>query len=377
MYDKEQETINTMALSRLNYFSLAGLLDLYKKLGTATAVIEHRNNIRDVLPDATPKLVDALRNIDEPLRRAEAEYSFDISKGIVPLPMSDENYPQRLADCPDAPLVLFYKGNADLNQQRVISIVGTRRSTTYGQDLIRRFLRELRELCPQVLVVSGLAYGVDICAHRESLANRYPTVGVLAHGLDTIYPHSHRSTAVEMVKNGGLLTEFYTGTRADKVNFVRRNRIVAGIADATILVESAVHGGGLITTRIAQDYSRDVFAFPGAVGAQYSEGCNYLIRNHVAQLITCAADFVQSMGWESDSMQAEARRQGIERQMFPELSEEESAVVTKLSQHNDLQLNMLAVQTNFSISRLTSLLFSLEMKGLVKPLAGGIYHLII
>lgn len=373
----EQEIIYTMALSRLNYFSLAGIVELYKQLGSATAVMEHRNDIREVLPDASPRLVEALQNVDETVKKAEDEYLYSKANGIQVLCMNDENYPRRMAECADAPLVLFYKGSANLNKQRVISIVGTRHSTTYGQDVLRRFMRELRELCPEVLVVSGLAYGIDICAHREALANGYPTVGVLAHGLDELYPPRHRNTADEMVKNGGLLTEFYSCTRVEKVNFVRRNRIVAGISDATILVESAAKGGGLITTRIAQDYNREVFAVPGAIGFQYSEGCNQLIRNHGAELLTSASDFVESMGWECDRQQADARRQGIERQMFPELSEEERQIVEKLSRQNDLQINILTVQTGMSISKLTALLFSLEMKGVVRPMAGGTYHLIM
>ena len=373
----EQEKIYTMALSRLNYFSLAGIVELYKQLGSATAVMEHRNDIREVLPDASMRLVEALQNVDETVKKAEDEYLYSKANGIQVLCMNDEIYPQRMTECVDAPLVLFYKGSANLNKQRVISIVGTRHSTAYGQDVLRRFMRELRELCPEVLVVSGLAYGIDICAHREALANGYPTVGVLAHGLDELYPPRHRNTADEMVKNGGLLTEFYSCTRVEKVNFVRRNRIVAGISDVTILVESAAKGGGLITTRIAQDYNREVFAVPGAIGFQYSEGCNQLIRNHGAELLTSASDFVESMGWECDRQQTDARKMGIERQMFPELSEEEQQIVEKLSRQNDLQINILTVQTGMSISKLTALLFSLEMKGVVRPMAGGTYHLIM
>ena len=223
--------------------------------------------------------------------------------------------------------------------------------------------------------MSGLAYGVDICAHREALQNGYETVGVLAHGLDDLYPSRHRQTADEMLKHGGLLTEFMLGTRADKVNFVRRNRIVAGIADATILVESAAHGGGLITARLAREYNRDVFAFPGAVGAPYSEGCNNIIRDNEAALITCAMDFVEAMGWKTDAQMAETCQQGVEREMFPDLTEEEQIVVDTLRQRNDLQLNMLSVQCGIGVGRLTALLFSLEMKGVVKTMAGGLCHL--
>lgn len=373
----QQEVINAIALSRLNYFSLTGLLRLYRTLGSATAVMEHRHDIRDILPDATERLVTALQNTDEALKRAEVELEYDMKYGITPLPLNDENYPDRLRDVDDAPLVLFYKGNANLNQLRVINIVGTRHCTVYGQEVIARFVRELKELCPQVLIVSGLAYGVDIHAHREALANGYETIGVLAHGLDELYPTRHRETAVRMLTQGGLLTEFLTQSKVDKINFVRRNRIVAGISDACVLVESAAKGGGLITAGISQSYGREVFAFPGRLGDVYSEGCNRLIMNNGASLLLTANDFVQAMGWEVDMALGKARKQGIEREIFPELSDEEQAVVNALQAHNDLQINMLAVQANIPIGKLTALLFSLEMKGVIKALAGGTYHLLM
>lgn len=372
-----QEIINTIALTRINYFHLTGMLQLYRRLESATAVIEHRRNIRDVLPDASPKLVQSLQQLDEPLHRAEIELQWDLENGVMPLCMNDENYPQRLRQCDDAPLMLFYKGNINLNQRRVICVVGTRRNTVYGEDLIRRFMRELRQLCPQLLVVSGLAYGVDIIAHRQALQNGYPTVGVLAHGVDYLYPARHKQTADEMVKKGGLLTEFLTQTNADKVNFVRRNRIVAGISDACVVVESAAHGGGLITASLARTYNREVFAFPGNVGSQYSEGCNNLIRDNVAGLISNADDFVKSMNWDDDVKLQRAQQVGIERQLFPDLSTEERKVVSALKKHNDLQINMLSVQADIPIAHLTAILFSLEMKGVLKALPGGMYHLLM
>lgn len=372
-----QEIINTIALTRINYFHLTGMLQLYRRLGSATAVIEHRRNIRDILPDASPKLVQSLQQLDEPLHRAEIELQWDLENGVMPLCMNDEKYPQRLRQCDDAPLMLFYKGNINLNQRRVICVVGTRRNTVYGEDLIRRFMRELRQLCPQLLVISGLAYGVDIIAHRQALQNGYPTVGVLAHGVDYLYPARHKQTADEMVKKGGLLTEFLTQTNADKVNFVRRNRIVAGISDACVVVESATHGGGLITASLARTYNREVFAFPGNVGSQYSEGCNNLIRDNVAGLISNADDFVKSMNWDDDVKLQRAQQVGIERQLFPDLSTEERQVVSALKKHNDLQINMLSVQADIPIAHLTAILFSLEMKGMLKALPGGMYHLLM
>ena len=372
----QQEILNTILLTRLNYFSLAGMLELYRRVGSATLIMEHKNDIRDILPDASDKLIAALQNADEARSRAEIELEYDLRYGIEPIPMNDDRYPQRLKNCDDAPLMLFYKGNADLNQQRVINIVGTRQCTPYGEDLIRRFISDLKQLSPRVLIVSGLAYGVDINAHRQALANGYETVGVLAHGLDDLYPTRHRETALRMIEHGGLLTEFLTQTNADKINFVRRNRIVAGMSDACILVESKSHGGGLITTEISQAYGRDVFAFPGRVGDAYSEGCNNLIRSNGAGLITSAADFVKDMGWQDDATLMRAKQQGIERSLFPELSPEEQLIVDILSKTNDLQINLISVKSNIDITRLTSLLFTMEMKGILKTLAGGMYHLL-
>ena len=370
------EVIAAMTLMRINYFSLSGLTLMYRELGNAQTIIEHHANIRDIFPDASEKLVNGLRNIDEAKARAEAELEFCQKHGIQPLPMNDEHYPARLRECDDAPLMLFYRGNADLNQQRVINIVGTRHCTAYGKDVISRFVRDLKSLCPQLLIVSGLAYGVDINAHRAALENGYETVGVLAHGLDQIYPPRHRETAVKMISQGGLLTEFFTQTNADKVNFVRRNRIVAGMSDACILVESAARGGGLITARLSRDYNRDVFAFPGRVGDEYSEGCNNLIRNNGAALITSAQDFVEAMGWITDAQLNEARQKGIERQLFPSLSPEEMQIVGALQKQNDQQINMLSVTSNLPVARLTAILFEMELKGVVKVLAGGTYHLL-
>lgn len=369
------ETRNAIALTRVNYFNLAGLAQLYRKLGSATEVIAHRNNLKDVLPDASPRLLEAMHNIEQHLRVADAEMEHNARNNIKTLCLADNDYPQRLKNCADAPLVLFFKGNTDLNRARVINIVGTRHCTAYGQDVIRKFVTELKNLSPEVLIVSGLAYGVDINAHRQALANDLDTVAVLAHGLDNLYPARHKQTADEMIKHGGLLTEFLTNTNADKLNFVRRNRIVAGMSDACVLVESAAHGGGLITTAIARDYSREVFAFPGAVGAPFSEGCNNLIRDHKAQLITSAADFIQALGWETDFKRIQATRQGIERQLFPELSAEELTVIKALQRLNDQPISQLSLSANIPISRLTVVLFQLEMKGMLKLLAGGCYHL--
>lgn len=372
----EQELFYVMALTRLTNFNYQQALELYKTVGSAQLLYEHRNEIGDIVKEASPTLMQALQNWDDAMKRADFELHYMQEHSIRGLVLGDDDYPQRLCECPDAPLVLYYKGNCDLNQTKIVSIVGTRQMTVYGQDLIRHFVNDLKRHCSNVLIVSGLAYGVDIYAHREALSNGYETVGVLAHGLDQIYPYRHHETAAEMVNHGGLLTEFMTQTNADKPNFVRRNRIVAGMADATVLVESAAKGGGLITCEIAQSYDRSVFAFPGNVGSEFSKGCNNMIRDNVAGLISNANDFVVAMGWQDEALRKQAMADGIERNLFPDLSPEEQKVVSLLQQTNNLQLNILSVKTGIPIGQLTALLFQLEMKGVVKPLAGGTYHLL-
>lgn len=362
----------TIALSRILVLYPAVAQLLYREFGSAQAVYENRNRLTETVPDCSQRLIELLQDWSEPLLRADEEIRYMTENNIEAIPFGSDNYPTRLRECADAPLLLYYRGNANLNARRVISIVGTRHCTVYGNDLIRRFVADLKTKCPDTLIVSGLAYGVDVCAHKYSLDNGIPTVGVLAHGLDTLYPSAHRGIAQQMTEQGGLLTEYISMTRPEKMNFVKRNRIVAGISDATIVVESASHGGSLITADIAQNYGREVFAFPGPVGAEYSKGCNQLIRNNGATLITSADDFISSMGWTTDSL----RPQAVERQLFPDLTIEEQAVVDALSKTNDLQLNMITTVTNIPIGQVTALLFSLEMKGVVRPMAGGTYHLL-
>ncbi len=370
------EVLNTAILTRLSYYHLNIMVELYRRLGSATAIVEQRRELPKMFPGMPHRVVEALNDIETMRERAEEELDYCARHDVKALCLNDADYPHRLQEVPDAPLMLFYKGTADLNSRHVVCIVGTRHCTPYGKDLIGQLVADLARQCPDVLVVSGLAYGVDICAHRECLTKGIDTVGVLAHGIDDLYPAMHRDTANKMVHQGGLLTEFMTHTRADKLNFVRRNRVVAGASDACVLVESAAKGGGLITTRLAREYNRDVFAFPGAVGATYSEGCNLLIRDNGAMLITSADDLLKAMGWETDTKQKQKGNDAVQRELFPNLTAEERRVVDVLRKNNDLQLNMLATQAALPVGQTSSLLFSLEMKGVVKPYAGGTYHLL-
>lgn len=372
----DNETLYAVAFAMAGRYFPQAVSALYNRAGSATAVYECRRDIKVLMPDAAPRLATIVASLDDLLPRAEAELQYNAAHGIDTFTPADAGYPSRLRDCADSPVVLFARGTASLNARHVISIVGTRHATTYSRDAIHHFLTSLRAQCPDVLVVSGLAYGVDILAHRESLDVGYDTVGVLAHGLDTIYPSAHRATASEMIAHGALLTEFPVRTNADKQNFVRRNRIVAGMSDACILVESAAKGGGLITAGMARSYGREVFAFPGYVGRDYSEGCNRLIRDHRATLLMGADDFVEAMGWQTDKQLDQARRQGIERQLFPELTDVEQRIVDCLSAEGDMHVNSLAAVSGLPVSQITSAAFSLELKGVAKVLAGNVFHLL-
>lgn len=273
----EKELLCRMALPLLPGIGLVGARHLIQAAGSAAMLFEHARELPALLPGVTPKVATTFQHT-EVFRLCEAELSFAQKHQIRCLTEDDEAYPSRLRECPDAPLVLFYKGSANLNSRHILSIVGTRNATDYGKGLCQRFMQELSALLPDVLIVSGLAYGIDIHAHREALTHGFDTVGVLAHGLDRIYPAVHRRTATEMLTQGGLLTEFMSGTNPDRQNFVKRNRIVAGISDATLVIESGPKGGSLITAEIAESYQRDCFAFPGRVGDTYSTGCNLLIQ---------------------------------------------------------------------------------------------------
>ena len=343
---------------------------LVSTLGTATAVYEHRTELPDILPGVRPSLIQAL-DCPAAWQRAKVEIDFAAKHHIRILTLSDPAYPSRLRECDDAPLVLYTLGTADFNAAHVVSIVGTRKATDYGRSVCDTFVRDLAAAVPGILIVSGLAYGIDVAAHRASLAYGASTVGVLAHGLDRIYPSVHRSVAAQMTaRGGGLVTEYMSVTEPERQNFLQRNRIIAGMADALVIVESAVKGGALVTADIAQGYNRDCFAFPGRVGDEYSKGCNNLILRNGAALITSADDFLKAMRWDT----TQGADKPVQRQLFVELSPEEERVLSILRGAGDaLHINNIVVEADIPIGRLTSLLFSLEMKGLVRTLAGARY----
>jgi len=371
---KEKELICSIALTHIPGIGQTGARNLYKALGSASEVFKNRKNLSDFLPNIKPQLIDLL-DCQEAFDLAEKEYHFIQKNKITCLGYKDEDYPSRLRECDDAPLYLFYKGNANLNNLQIISVVGTRHITEYGKDICKKFIQNLQSMCPDIIIVSGLAYGVDIQAHQTALQNDIKTIGVLAHGLDRIYPSIHRNTAVKMIDQGGLLTEFISGTNPDRQNFVSRNRIVAGMCDATIIVESAKKGGALITAELAESYHRDCFAFPGRINDEFSEGCNNLIRDNKAILINNVEDFIKCMCW--DINMNKTLKKEVQRNLFPNLTVEEQALVNILIKNPEgIQINTLVVESNISIQKLNVLLFELEMKGIIRTLAGGLFKLI-
>ena len=363
-----------LALSRVQVTQLVLIRELIGIAGSAKTLLDNAGNIQDILPEASPKLSVILAD-KSLIELAEREMEFIEKNGIRLICMGDEAYPYRLAECADAPLVLHSMGNADLNAKHIVSIVGTRHASEYGKELCANFVADLAKFVPDTLIVSGLAYGIDICAHRAALKEGLLTIGVLAHGLDRIYPNSHRSTAKSMLENGGLLTEFMSGTNPFPQFFVQRNRIVAGMADATVVVESASKGGSLITASLTNSYARDCFAFPGRINDRYSQGCNELVSRNKAALLTSAYDFVEAMNWETATTKGTT---DIQTELFPELSQEEKAIIALLRENSDgLQVNQLTVALDIPINKLLPLLFEMEMKGYVKAVAGGCYRAII
>lgn len=406
------ETRCALALSRMGYHNIAALRELYNVWGSMADIVKQYAHPEQLAPNMPERLLAAFAHTDEHLKRADEEMRFAQDNNISIITLADEAYPQRLKECDDAPLALFFKGNANLNAKHCISIVGTRKATPYAADCIAQITARLKQLCPDILIVSGLAYGVDIMAHRQAIDHALPTVAVLAHGLDTLYPSRHRKEATLMMQNGGLLTEYFSQSKIDKRNFLQRNRIVAGMSAATLLVESAEHGGGLVTCRLAQSYQRDVFAIPGNINNPYSVGCNRLIRDNVAGLVTSAEDILKAMSWEEDvldvstatsssrgassintsslntsSISSSSRYSssissfgnsvsgvGTTSASTAKVPNGAQAVLDVLTKENDLHIDIIATRAGLPVNKVLALLFQLEMSGMVSSLSGSRYH---
>ncbi|MDR2810052.1 MAG: DNA-processing protein DprA [Tannerellaceae bacterium] len=349
---------------------------LLQTLGNAEAIFKEKANALEKIPGIGRVLATEIKRSDV-LKQAEKELSFIEKNKITSYFILDDGYPFRLREFSDAPLLLYFKGSCDLNAKRIVSIVGTRKITEYGKDACERLIAGLAEKLPDLLIASGLAYGTDIAAHRNALKYQLPTLAVLAHGLDRIYPQIHRPTAVEMLENGGLLTDFPSETNPDKPNFVKRNRIIAGLADATIVIESADKGGSLITADIAFSYSRDVFAIPGRITDTHSQGCNRIIRQNKAGLITCAIDVISAMSWDIPvESHIRTPAQSVQTELIFSENEENNPILAILRKKEGMQINQLAVEMDIPVHKLSDMLFELEIGGLIKITPGNVYRII-
>ena len=367
------ELLYQIALKQIQSVGDVIAKNLIAYCGSASAVFsakkDHLLKIPQVGEYVTSFVLKA-KNDTQIFERAEAEIKFIEAEKITPLFFTDAAYPTKLKYCSDAPILLFYKGIANLNQNKTVAVIGTRNATDYGKQQTEKLIAGLA--AENILVVSGLAYGIDVCAHKAALINKLDTVGVLAHGLDNLYPEVHTNIANKMLLQGGLLTEFLSKTKPDKENFPKRNRIVAGMCDAVIVVESKRTGGALITAEIAHTYNRDVFAFPGRAEEEYSSGCNMLIKRNKASLIENAADLLYAMGWEQTDNKKQTKKQFI---LPINLSEEENRIISLIKEVDAIHVDEICNRLQFTPGKASGLLLQLEFSNLIKSLPGKLYTL--
>lgn len=336
--------------------------------GSAEEVFNSKASSLITIPGIGSITAKAIRHHTS-FERAEKELEFIDKYKIQTFFITDNLYPARLRNCSDAPLLLYFKGEANLNSAKVISVVGTRNATEYGKEICRQLIADLNVHKP--LIVSGLAYGIDSMAHKECLKQSLPTVGVLGHGLDRIYPAVHRSLAEKMLDCGGLLTEFPSTTIPDRENFPKRNRIIAGMADATIVVEASIKGGALITAELANSYNRDVFAYPGRINEEFSAGCNFLIKTNRASLISRVADLEYLLGWT----EIKAKQSKPQLSLMLNLTADEQRIADILNERGSIAVDELAIQSRMAQSKLAVTILGMEMQGIIISLPGKLYKL--
>jgi DNA processing protein len=368
--DRKQELINYIAVGLISGIGSTLAKRLISHCGSAEAVLRERKPALQKIPGIGEVLAQEIAK-QQVLQRAEKEYQFLVKNNLRAICYSDEDYPQRLLHCEDGPVVLFVNGKINFNQTKILSIVGTRDATPYGTGWCETMVAQLAERGHAPVIVSGLAYGIDICAHKAALQNSLPTVAVMATGLNKIYPTLHTAVAKKIVEQGGALaTDFLSDTAPDRQNFLRRNRIIAGLADATLVVESGEKGGALITAELAVSYNRDVLALPGRVNDFHSKGCNALIRTNKAALVETVADMEYVLGWEQKNTKKEHQLP-----LFVSLTAEEQPIAEALKANPSATIDELCYTLKIPVSRLSVLLFSMEMKGVLRTLPGKRYEL--
>jgi len=360
--------LHEIALTFVKGIGDVTIRSLVSYCGSAEGVFKTKQSLLEKIPGIGPKTAQSIVK-HAVFERAEQELAFIDKYKIEPLFYTDKNYPKRLKNCADSPALLYFKGKADLNNQKIIAIVGTRNATNYGKAFCEKLIDGLKD--HNALIVSGLAYGIDVASHKFAVTMQQTTVGVLGHGLDRIYPALHRSVAESMLANGGLLTEFPSQTNPDRQNFPKRNRIIAGMADAIIVVEAAKKGGALITAEIANSYNKDVFALPGRLDDEFSEGCNFLIKTNRANLITRPADVEYIMGWELNIKSPKKQ----EPTLFTDLSKEELEIVKIIKAEASIAIDDLQLRLNMAQSKLAMYLLNLEMQSIIIALPGRVYRL--
>lgn len=364
----DQELIYTMALQHIPKIGDVTAKKLINHCGSAEAVLTEKKQHLLKIDGVGSSMLKALFNKNY-LNEAESELRFIKDHKISCLYFTDDNYPERLQHCIDSPLLLFQVGNINLKKRHIISVVGTRKITTYGIAFCEKLIEELKPFDP--IIVSGFAYGTDITAHKSALKNKLQTIGCLAHGLNQIYPKSHKRYMADVEENGGFLTDFWSTDIFDRNNFLKRNRIIAGISEATIVIESAEKGGSLVTADIANSYNRDVFAVPGRVTDSQSKGCNNLIKTQQAHVLSHPLDVPYMLNWELETVEPPA----FQQQLFVELTSEEQKIVDYLKRDGKQLLDMLALQCDMPTYKVASVLLTMELKGIIRPLPGKLFEL--
>lgn len=364
----DQDLFYLLALLRVEGVGDIMAKKLLANFGSAEEIFKTKANQIAAIDGVGSVLLKNLKD-KTVFEKANQELEFINKNNIKVSFFKDENYPERLKHCIDAPVLIFSAGNINLENKRIISIVGTRQITSYGIEFCKKLIEDLSPLDP--IIVSGFAYGVDIVAHQLAMENDLQTIGVLAHGLNQIYPKAHKKYMAKMEQNGGFITEFWSSTNPDKENFVRRNRIVAGMSEATIVIESADRGGSLITANLANDYNRDVFAVPGRVTDKYSQGCNQLIKTQKANVLTNAADLVYMLNWDIEN-----KSKPIQKQLFVDLELDEQKIYDYLLKNGKELLDIIALQCEFPIYKISGMLLNMELKGVIRPLPGKLFEAI-
>ena len=365
----QEELFYVLALQRVPNLGDTSAKKLLHHVGSAKEIFsEKKNSLLKIDGIGAFKLKD-LHN-KSILDDAEEEIKFINDEEVEYTYYKDESYPKNLTHCLDGPILLFQRGNIDIKNKKIISIVGTRKVTTHGITVCEKLIESLSPLNP--VIVSGFAYGVDITAHKIAMDCGLQTIACLAHGLNQIYPKTHKKYCNKVEENGGFFTEFWSSDAFNRNNFLKRNRIIAGMSEATIVIESAEKGGSLVTADIANSYNRDVFAFPGKATDLQSQGCNNLIKTQQAQLITSAADVIYQLGWELEEKQPQV----VQKQLFVELTAEEKKVYSFLKEEGKSLLDTIALACNIPSFSMASILLTMELKGLVRPLPGKLFELV-